>query len=116
LQAIKANRVFDLKRNENMCALASDPLPLRTSPMLKPTPIPLAPSVIPLFSKSESRNINRLVLISFRLARARAGTDRFSHERISVALAAFAGLPRVTSRIRQYCRRSASTPPGPEEA
>ncbi len=64
--------------------------------MLEINADPLAPAVIQLFSKSESNNINRLVLISFRLARARAGTDRFSRGRISVALAAFAGLPRVT--------------------
>jgi hypothetical protein len=62
--------------------------------MLEINADPLAPPVIPLLSKSESKNIKRLVLISFRLARAREGTDRFSRERISVALTSLAGLPR----------------------
>lgn len=35
---------------------------------------PLAPTAIQLFSKSESKNINRLVLIFFQLARTRART------------------------------------------
>jgi hypothetical protein len=72
LQAIKGNRVLIWDETRTHPPSRPIRLPLRTSPMLEINADPLAPAVIQLFSKSESTNINRLVLISFRLARARA--------------------------------------------
>jgi len=70
---IEANRI--LTRNETRTYPPMSPIRwlLRMSPMLEINTDPLVPPVIPLFSKSESNNNNRLILISFgSCARARA--------------------------------------------